>query len=146
MVAVRFANRAATDPATWTTTNYSGKNSIAVGQPDPFGGQQAGVAAATTETPESLDMTGSCSAVEFTPHIGDWIVGGVWVKSSPGGYSGSPTDAISLTYCGNPALTYSYSTRRGGQIQGDCQWPWQLSARKGKSGQEKKGWLARKFA
>jgi hypothetical protein len=146
MVAARFANLAITDAAAWTTTNYAGKTWVTPKQADPFGGKQAGLASATAETQEGLYLTGPCSQVEITPHAGDWIVGGVWVKSPLGGYSGSPTDAISLTYCGYPAPTYSYSTIRGGQVQGDGQWQWHWTASKVKSGQRTKVSLVGHFS
>ena len=136
MVAVRFENRANTDPRTWTATNFSGKVSVSPGKADPFGGNQAGEASATTAAQEALYLTGACSASEFTPLPGDWIVGGVWVKSSAGGYSGSPTNAIALTYCGNPTPVYSFSTSRGGQIRGDGQWQWHWIASKITSGKK----------
>jgi hypothetical protein len=142
----RFQNLAATDPATWTTTNYAGKNTISPKQVDPFGGNQAGLANGTEQMQESLLLTGACTAVELTPHPGDWIVGGVWLRSLTGGYAGSPTDALSLTYCGNPQPTYSYSTKRGGQVQGDGQWQWQWIANKIKSGQKTTLSLAGQFS
>jgi len=145
MVAVRFANRANTDPRTWTTTD-SEKSSVSPGQVDPFGGNQAGEATATTEAPEALYLTGSCSVNEFMPRTGDWIVGGVWVKSRTGGYSGSPTNSIALTYCGNPSPAYSFSTSRGGQIRGDGQWQWHWIANKVKSGQKTTVSLAAYFS
>jgi hypothetical protein len=147
IAAVRFANRAATDPRTWTTSNYAGKNSISAGQPDPFGGRGAGAVSATSESQESLFLTGPCAAVEFSPHSGDWIVAGAWVRSPLGtGYEGSPTDAISMTYCGYPAPVFSYSTSRGGQIQGDGQWQWQWIASKVKSGEKTRVSLAAHFS
>lgn len=146
LVAVRFANRANTEPAIWTTANSSGENSVSPGQSDPFGGNQAGKASATTATQEDLYLTGSCSANEFTPHPGDWIVGGAWVKSPTGGYSGSPTNAISLTYCGNASPAYSFSTSHGGQIRGDGQWQWHWLANKVKSGQKTTVSLAAHFS
>ena len=146
MVAVRFPNKANTDPRTWTTTGSAGKTSVSPGQPDPFGGVEAGAVSATTDTQEALFLTGSCSVSEFTPHAGDWIVGGVWVKSLKGGYSGSPTNAISLTYCGNPSPSYSFSTSRGGQIWGDGQWQWHWIANKVKAGQKTTVSLAAHFS
>src|SRR5450432_964923 len=134
--AVRFANKAVSNPSQWTATNYSGKTKIVLGQSDPFGGNLAAAATSAGDQQESLFLTGSCQSVSYVPHTGDWIVAGAWVRSASGGFSRSTTNAITMTYCGNPKPTYSYSATRTGQIQGDGEWQWQWMALKVSGGEK----------
>jgi hypothetical protein len=122
----RFANKADANTTNWTTTNFSGVQTLTTGVADPFGGTGAASASSSAGTNEYIQM-GSCFG--YTPLAGDWILIGVWEKGVPrtsdlfwGGCIGSSFPAISATY------------RNRGMIRGDGNWEFIWTAYKVASG------------
>ncbi len=124
LVPVRFQNKAASNPATWTTDNVAVV--ITQGQADPFGGIGAATATTTLSTHQALFLTSTSCGAWYTPTAGDWILTGAWVK----GNRNTPLGVIALSFCGYPAPAVSYKTQNGGQLKGDGQWQWQWQAEK----------------
>jgi len=144
--AVRFPNRALTEPSSWTTTQYAGHSDLQVGREDLFGGLQAGTATSDNNVPEVVFLTGQCTAVTLDPSKTEWILAGAWVKSATGGYAGSPTRALSISSCGKPEPKFHYFRATGGEVQGDGEWQWQWVAGKLASGQSTSVSLAVSFS
>ena len=123
LVPVRFVNLAASNPALWTTGDP--RNTITLGQADPFGGSYAAMA---TNTPamgfQDFYLTSPSCGAWYTPAAGDWIIAGAWVKGD------SPLGVTALAFCGYRGPATSYKAQNDGEMKGDGQWQWQWKAEK----------------
>jgi len=126
LVPVRFKNIAASDSSSWVATKYSGATTLSISQSDPFGGTSAAKASSSSAMNEEMYFSKACQATQYTPHAGDWIIGGAWIK----GDSRTSINGLGLSFCGFPQPTFSNKVYQQGMIQGDGQWSWQWLAYK----------------
>lgn len=109
---VRFANLAKTDATTWTN---SGSTTFTTGITAPDGTAGAAQAVATAGQQELYFKP----LGNMTLAAGDYLVGGVWVRSqTANGYAVSPPIAFS-----NPGGTAN-CTYSNAVVSGDGQWDW----------------------
>jgi len=126
LVPVRFKNLAVSDSSSWVATKYSGATTLSTSQSDPFGGTSAAKASSSSAMNEEMYFSKACQATQYTPHAGDWIIGGAWIK----GDSRTSINGLGLSFCGFPQPTFSNKVYQQGMIQGDGQWSWQWLAYK----------------
>jgi len=126
LVPVRFKNLATSDSSSWVATKYSGTTTLSISQSDPFGGTSAAKASSSSAMNEEVYFSKACQATQYTPHAGDWIIGGAWIK----GDSRTSINGLGLSFCGFPQPTFSNKVYQQGMIQGDGQWSWQWLAYK----------------
>jgi hypothetical protein len=125
-VSIRYPNLAPQVATNWTATQFAGTTIITTSIAAPDGTNNAARAASSSASPqENLYFYNGL----FPSNTGDYFIGGAWIRSlsAVGGYSGSPTTAISFDLL-NPVTNIDYAlsgSTSGALSSGQNEWTWQ---------------------
>ena len=109
LVGTRVANAASSNPSGWGAAYGSSGIRVTTGLTDPFGG--SGAASVTTSSgSQTLSFNGT-SYPSWSGSVGDWVVGGVWVKNA------SNNGALSISSCPTgSSVLYSTTITNSGEL------------------------------
>lgn len=118
-VPVRFPNQSFANSSLYTSAG----NSITLSQADTFGGTGAVKVHTTGVGGQNLLLS---PAIAYTPAIGDWIIGGFWVRQQTP-FVQSPVQSVAIS---TGTATIGTTKAQGGPDQGDGEWQWNYTAKK----------------
>ena len=121
----RFANKAASNSASWTFPQGTSGVTFTQNLSDPFGGTGAAKVAFSSSVQQLVQM--GCTT--YAPAAGDWIVAGVWARNLA-----QTGTSFNTGHYGQPHPTFSATFANYGMIVGDGQWQYLWIAEKVASG------------